>query len=176
MEDPKILFADTTARRAELMAATERLKTSLEHSVDDIKDTVKDNAAEVGKTAALVASVAFGIFVIANAILPKSDEYRQAEKYGEPDNKDHDNDRYRVADKASRQHHAAANRSRQSALTGLVGGLITTAVTNLLREQATGFLARIRQNNAINPAATPKRDEQYHSQAPTYPVSHAASL
>lgn len=173
MEDPKVLFADTTARRAELMAATERLKSSLEHSVDTIKDGIKDNAAEVGKTAGYVAAVALGVFIVADLILPKSDEYRYAEKYGEPDDDDDDDDsRYSVRNGGK----SGNRRPNQSALGALIGGLITTAVTNLLREQATGFLARIRQNNAINPAASPQRDEQYHQQAPTQPVSYASNV
>ncbi len=175
MEDPKVLFADTTARRAELMAATERLKSSLEHSVDDIKDNIKDNAAEIGKVAGYVAAVALGVFIVADLILPKSDEYRYAEKYGEPDDDDDDDDdqgRYAVQNGRK----SGTRRPNQSALGGLIGGLITTAVTNLLREQATGFLARVRQNNAINPAATPQRDEQYHQKAPTQPVSYASNV
>lgn len=173
MEDPKVLFADTTARRAELMATTERLKSSLEHSVDDIKDNIKDNAAEIGKAAGYVAAVALAVFIVADLILPKSDEYRYAEKYGEPgDDDDDDNHQYAVADRRK----SGGRNPNQSALGGLIGGLITTAVTNLLREQTTGFLARIRQNNAINPAATPQRDEQYHQKAPTQPVSYASNV
>ena len=177
MEDPKVLFADTTARRAELMAATERLKSSLEHSVDDIKDNIKDNAAEIGKTAGYVAAVALAVFVVANLILPKSDEYRYAEKYGEPDDDDDDDDDdHRAGYSVRSERKSSSRKPNQSALGGLIGGLITTAVTNLLREQATGFLARIRQNNAINPAATPQRDEQYHQKAPTQPVSYASNV
>ena len=51
MEDPKVPFADTTARRAQLMQATERFKESIQDGVDSIKS----EASEVGKTTALVA-------------------------------------------------------------------------------------------------------------------------
>lgn len=176
MEDPKVLFADTTARRAELMAATERLKSSLEHSVEDIKDNIKENAGEIGKTAGFIAAVALGVFIVADLILPKSDEYRYAEKYGEPADNDDDDDDHQGRYAGQNGHKSGRRRPNQSAIGGLIGGLITTAVTNLLREQATGFLARIRQNNAINPAATPQRDEQYHEKASTQPVSYASNV
>ena len=88
MEDPKVPFSDTTARRAQLMQATERFKSSIQDSVDSIKT----DASEVGKTTAIVAGVAFGVFLLANLILPKSAEYRYAEKYGELDDDDDDDD------------------------------------------------------------------------------------
>ena len=88
MEDPKVPFADTTARRAQLMAATERFKSSITDGVESIKD----DATEVGKTTAFVAGAALAVYLVVNAILPKSDEYRYAEKYGEPDERDYDDD------------------------------------------------------------------------------------
>jgi len=134
MEDPKVPFADTTARRAQLMAATERFKTSITDSVDSIKG----DANEIGKTAAFVGGAALAVYLVVNAILPKSAEYRYAEKYG-----------------------------------GLIGGLLTSILTNVARQQLSGFLSRIRQNNAINPTADPDQTK-YHEKAPTQPVDYTA--
>lgn len=88
MEDPKVPFADTTARRAQLMAATERFKSSISDNVD----AIKGDATEVGKTAAFVAGAALAVYLVVNTILPKSDEYRYAEKYGEPDEHEYEYD------------------------------------------------------------------------------------
>lgn len=176
MEDPKVPFADTTARRAQLMAATERFKTSITDEVE----AIKDDAAEVGKTTAFVAGAALAVYLVVNAILPKSDEYRYAEKYGEPDESDYDDaddDEYehdQVSDRPS-NHKAVkqqANQAKTSAAkSGLVAGILTSVLTNLAREQLTGFLARIRSNNAINPTAKPT---EYHEQAPTEPVDYTS--
>ena len=174
MEDPKVPFADTTARRAQLMAATERFKTSITDSVESIKG----DANEVGKTAAFVAGAALAVYLVANAILPKSDEYRYAEKYGEPDDDDFD-DEYDDDDEdapvRSSSHRAVKKQAKETqksvAASGLIGGLVTSILTNIAREQLSGFLSRIRQNNAINPAADPT---QYHEKAPTEPVDYTA--
>ena len=88
MEDPKVPFADTTARRAQLMAATERFK----HSISDSVDSLKEDATKKGRSVAFVAGAAFAVYLVANAIIPKSDEYRYAEKYGEPDDADYEDD------------------------------------------------------------------------------------
>ena len=182
MEDPKVLFADTTARRAELMKATERFKSSIEHSVESIKD----DAAETGKTVGFVAAVAFGVFVVANIILPKSAEYRYAEKYGERDDRENDAsyDDYDEADYEegkslyNKSKHQLIKESKQktqkSAVGGLIGGLVTSILTKIAREQLSNVLARIRSNNAINPGADPSTTEQYHQKAPTLPVSYAS--
>lgn len=172
MEDPKVLFADTTARRAQLMAATERLKSSITDGVESIKE----DATEVGKSTVFVAGAALAVYLVVNAILPKSDEYRYAEKYGEPDEldddyeEDDDDDQAYVrpsAHKAIKQQAKKVNKS--AAASGLIGGIITSVLTNIAREQLTGFLARIRTNNAINPTAEPA---QYHKQASTEPVDY----
>lgn len=176
MEDPKVPFADTTARRAQLMAATEQFKTSITDSVD----AIKGDAAEVGKTTAFVAGAALAVYLIANAILPKSDEYRYAEKYGEPDELDDDydeddeteDDNTSVRPSTHKAVKQQANKTQRSAAaSGLIGGLITSVLTNIAREQLTGFLARIRTNNAINPTAEPT---QYHEQAPTKSVDYTS--
>ncbi len=176
MEDPKIPFADTTARRAQLMAATERFKSSITNEFEGIKE----DATEVGKTTAFVAGAALAVYLVVNTILPKSDEYRYAEKYGEPDD-DYDDDNYDNDDENDQV--AAYSKPRKSgktkkekaqtsaARTGLIGGLITSVLTNIAREQLTGFLARIRNNNAINPTANPT---EYHEKAPTEPVNHTS--
>lgn len=169
MEDPKVPFADTTAHRAQLMAATERIKASISDSVESIKD----DATEIGKTTAFVAGVGLAVYLVVNAILPKSDEYRYAEKYGEPDD-DYDEDYDRAEDAvvpASRKQvkQQAEKTQKSAAASGLIGGLITSVLTNIAREQLTGFLARIRQNNAINPTADPT---QYHESAPKQPVNY----
>lgn len=171
MEDPKVPFADTTARRAQLMAATERFKSSITDSVESIKG----DATETGKTTALVAGAALAVYLIANAILPKSDEYRYAEKYGEPDDRYDDDDQ--DDEEAETNHQSASHKGGKSAnkkgksgaVSGLLGGIVTTVVTNIAREQLSGLLARIRNNNAINPAADPT---QYHEKAPTRPVDY----
>ena len=176
MEDPKVPFADTTARRAQLMAATEQFKTSITDSVE----TIKGDATEVGKTTAFVAGAALAVYLVVNAILPKSDEYRYAEKYGEPDEQDndHDDDDEEEDDDVYSQPSTRRAVKQQtnkkptsSAASGLIGGLLTSILTNIAREQLSGFLARIRTNNAINPTAEPT---QYHEQAPTEPVDYTS--
>lgn len=174
MEDSKVPFADTTARRAQLMQATERFKSSIQDSVESLKT----DASEVGKTTALVAGVAFGVFLLASLILPKSDEYRYAEKYGEPDDRyeaddddDDDDDTYQNrSSKALRQQVKATQKS--AATSGLISGLLTSVLTSIAREQIGGLLTRIRTNNAINPTAKPA-DAQYYEKASNQPVSYS---
>lgn len=171
MEDPKILFADTTERRAQLMAATERFKSSITDGVD----TIKEDASEVGKTVAFVAGVSLAVYLVVNAVLPKSAEYRYAEKYGEPDEVeyDYDEDDEDVPGVAPSTHKAvkrqAEKTQKSAAASGLIGGLITSVLTNIAREQLNSFIARIRQNNAVNPAASPT---EYHESATTQPVDY----
>ena len=182
MEDPKVPFADTTARRAQLMEATERFKSSIQDSVDSLKT----DASEIGKTTALVAGVAFGVFLLANLILPKSSEYRYAEKYGEPDDRyddldyddEDDEDEGEPTDRTYRTQpqkavkQQAKETQRSAAASGLIGGLLTSVLTNIAREQISGLLTRIRTNNAINPTAR-TADAQYHEKAPNEPVSYS---
>ena len=168
MEDPKVLFADTTARRAQLMAATEQFKSSITDSVESIKD----EATEVGKTTVFVAGAALAVYLVVNAILPKSDEYRYAEKYGEPDDLEYEEDEDDELSTHPSNHRAVrqpTHKPQTSAAAGLIGSIVTTILTNIAREQLSGFLARIRTNNAINPTAEPT---QYHEQAPTQPVDY----
>lgn len=169
-------FADTTARRAQLMAATERFKSSITDSVESIKG----DAGEIGKTAAFVGGAALAVYLVANIILPKSDEYRHAEKYGESADEDYDDDVEEDDDEtsappASRKavKQEAKKTQKSAAASGLIGGLVTSILTNIAREQLSGFLSRIRQNNAINPAAQPD-PTQYHEKAPTKPVDYPA--
>ena len=175
MEDPKVPFADTTARRAQLMAATERFKSSITDSVESIKG----DANEIGKTAAFVGGAALAVYLVLNAILPKSDEYRYAEKYGEPDDEEYDDeeddDDETQAQPSSRKAvgQQAKKTQKSAAASGLIGGLVTSILTNIAREQLSGFLSRIRQNNAINPTAEPDPTE-YHEKAPTKPVDYTA--
>ncbi len=177
MEDPKVPFADTTARRAQLMAATERFKTTITDEVSGIKE----DAAEVGKTTALVVGAALAVYLVVNAILPKSDEYRYAEKYGEPEEEDYSDEddededdqasTYPSNQKAVKQQ--AKKTQSSAAKSGLVAGIVTSVLTNIAREQLSGFLARIRSNNAINPTADPT---EYHEKAPTEPVNYTSSV
>lgn len=173
MEDPKVPFADTTARRAQLMAATERFKSSITDSVDSIKG----DAGQIGKTAAFVGGAALAVYLVASAILPKSDEYRYAEKYGELDDRDDDGE---YDDDDDEPVHPSAHRAgkkeakgtkKSAASSGLIGGLLTTVLTAVAREQLSGLLSRIRNNNAINPAAKPT---EYHEKAETQPVEYPA--
>jgi len=176
MEDPKVPFADTTARRAQLMAATERFKDSITDSVDSIKG----DATELGRTAAFVAGAALAVYLVVNAVLPKSDEYRYAEKYGEPDDRDYDDEDDSYDEdleaaapstrKAVKKH--AKETQKAAAASGLIGGLVTSVLTNIAREQLMGFLARIRQNNAINPTADPT---QYHEKATSQPARYTSA-
>jgi hypothetical protein len=170
MEDPKILFADTTERRAQLMAATERFKSSITDGVD----TIKEDASEIGKTAAFVAGVSLAVYLVVNAVLPKSAEYRYAEKYGEPDEAGYDYDEdeatHGIAPSARKVVKRQAEKTQKSAAaSGLIGGLVTSVLTNIAREQLTSFIARIRQNNAVNPVASPT---EYHESAATKPVDY----
>lgn len=174
MEDPKVPFADTTARRAQLMAATERFKTSITDSVESIKG----DANEIGKTAAFVGGAAFAVYLVLNTILPKSDEYRYAEKYGEPDEENYDDDaeneeEYTQPSSRKVVDQQAKKTQKSAAASGLIGGLVTSILTNIAREQLSGFLSRIRQNNAINPTAEPD-PTQYHEKAPTKPADYTA--
>ncbi|RYC67034.1 hypothetical protein [Spirosoma sordidisoli] len=176
MEDPKVPFADTTARRAQLMAATERFKDSITDSVDSIKG----DATELGRTAAFVAGAALAVYLVVNAVLPKSDEYRYAEKYGEPEDRDYDDEDDSYDEdleaaapstrKAVKKH--AKETQKAAAASGLIGGLVTSVLTNIAREQLMGFLARIRQNNAINPTADPT---QYHEKATSQPARYTSA-
>nr|WP_026262008.1 hypothetical protein [Spirosoma panaciterrae] len=170
MEDPKVPFADTTARRAELMAATERLKSSISNGVE----TIKEDATELGKTTLFVAGAALAVYLVVNAVLPKSEEYRYAEKYGEPDEEEYDSDYDDdESDDVSSKHRVVRSQAptveKTAAVSGLISGILTTVLTNIAREQLTGFLARIRSNNAINPTAEPT---DYHEQASTQPVDY----
>ena len=180
MEDPKVPFADTTARRAQLMAATERFKTSITDSVD----LIKGDANEVGKTAAFVGGAALAVYLIVNAILPKSDEYRYAEKYGEHEDRDFSRERDDDSDEddedgsmqsPTRQiiKKQAKETQKSAAASGLIGGLVTSVLTNIARQQLSRFLSRIRQNNAINPIAKPD-PTKYYEKAPTQPVDYTA--
>lgn len=167
IEDPKIPFADTTARRAQLMAATERFKTSISDGVE----SVKQDATEIGKTVVFVGGVALAVYLVVNAILPKSNDDR--ERYASLDERD-DEDELESSYKHAAERRAAlaqATNTRTSAVAGMVSGILTTVLTNIAREQLTGFLARIRTNNAINPTAEPT---QYHEQAPTEPVDYTS--
>ncbi len=177
MEDPDVPFADTTARRAQLMEATERFKSSIETEVKSMKNEAQD----LGKTAALVAGVALGVFIVANAIIPKSPEYRYAEKYGERDDDDkeeeydtdydEDDDRPLAVASPVTAKKITKESQKSGAKSGIIAGLVTTILTNLAREQLSGLLTRITQNNAINPAAKPT-EAQFHAYAPTQPVSY----
>ena len=176
MEDPKVPFADTTARRAQLMAATEKFKSSITDGVEGIKG----DATEVGKTTAFVAGAALAVYLVVNILLPKSDEYRYAEKYGEPDELEEyeeDNDEMEDDQGFSRPSNYKVVKQKadkvktSTATSGLIGGIVTSVLTNIAREQLSGFLARIRSNNAINPTAEPT---DYHEQAPTEPVDYTS--
>lgn len=168
MEDPKVPFADTTARRAQLMQATERFKESIQGGVDSLKT----DASEIGKTTALVAGVAFGVFLLTSLILPKSKEYRFAEKYGERDDDEDEDDDDNVSYRQPRNvAQKQANGTQKSAAGGLIGGLLTSVLTTIARQQVSGLLTRIRNNNAINPTAKPA-EPQYHEKAPVQPVDY----
>lgn len=190
MEDPKVLFADTTARRAELMKATERFKSSIQNSVESLKT----DATENGKTIALVAGVALGVFLIASAILPKSAEYRRAEKYGERDD-DEDDDRAMYAsydgydgdeeevetknpyEKPKHQLIKEKKETAQkSAIGGLIGGLLTSIITSVAKEQLSSAITRFRTTNAVNSGASPYTTEQSYQNAPAQPASYSSQL
>lgn len=149
-QDPKILFADTTARRAQLMAATENFKTSLSEGIEDMKE----EASALGKTVAIVAGAGIAVYLVANAILPKSEEYRFAEKYGEPDDDDYDDEGNLIYPTPSRtEKKVKKEATKTGAVSGIVSGVLTTVLTNLAKNQLNGFIDRIRSNNAINPDA-----------------------
>ncbi|GAB3565882.1 hypothetical protein GCM10027578_14130 [Spirosoma luteolum] len=164
MEDPKVLFADTTARRAQLIAATERIKSSITDNVESIRE----DATEVGKTVAFVAGVSLAVYLVVNAVLPKSDEYRFAEKYGEPDEDDYDEDGALLTPASRRQVKQTKETAQKTgAATGLISGLLTSVLTNIARQQLTGFIDRIRTNNAPTSTASPTIGRQYHTETPT---------
>lgn len=163
MEDPKVLFSDTTARRAQLMAATEQYKASISNNVD----AIKVDANEAGKTIAIVAGFSLAVYLVVNAVLPKSEAYRYAEKYGEPDNE--------TIDLADHETPAANGKrtkqpKRSSALSGLLGGIVTSALTAIVRQELANFVERTRQNNSINSTASPTSGNQYPKAAQTDPA------
>jgi len=186
MEDPKVLFADTTARRAELMKATERFKTSIQNSVESLKG----DAAETGKTVAFVAAVAVGVFIVANAILPKSDEYRRAEKYGERDDDDDeayasydeydDDDDVETNNPYKKSKHQLVREKEQtakkSAIGGMIGGLLTSVLTSVAREQLSGAITRFRNTNAINSGESTYQTEPYKQNAPAQSAHYTPQL
>jgi hypothetical protein len=191
MEDPKVLFADTTARRAELMKATERFKSSIQNSVESLKT----DATENGKTIALVAGVALGVFIIANAILPKSAEYRYAEKYGERDDDEDDDDRAMHAsydgydgdedevetkNPYKKPKHQLIKEKREtaqkSAIGGLIGGLLTSIITSVAKEQLSKAITRFQTNNAVNSGSEPYTTEQSYQNPTAQPVSYTSPV
>ncbi|MGA0556970.1 hypothetical protein ACO2Q8_09990 [Larkinella sp. VNQ87] len=142
--DTNVPFSDTSARRAELMEATEQYKSSIESNVK----ALKEDAAEVGKTVALVAGVCLAAYVVASILLPKSDKSDEDEY--EVD--DYEEDEPYVANStrahARRAAKAAEEAPKKSAISGAITGILTSILTNLARQQATEFISRLRQNNA----------------------------
>lgn len=141
--DTNVPFSDTAARRAELMEATEQYKSSIETNVK----ALKEDAAEVGKTVALVAGVCLAVFVVASIVLPKSDK----------SDHDYDADDYETDNGyAGESIHAHARRAAKaaeeaparSAIGGAITGIVTSILTNLARQQVTDFISRLRQDNA----------------------------
>jgi hypothetical protein len=141
--DTNVPFSDTSARRAELMEATEQYKSSIESNVK----ALKEDAAEVGKTVALVAGVCLAVFVVASIVLPKSDksdlEYDD-DDYEEVDDYAGGSTRSQVRRAAK----AAEEAPAKSAIGGAITGIVTSILTNLARQQVTDFISRLRQNNA----------------------------
>jgi len=153
--DPNVPFADTSARRAELMEATEKYKSSIESNVESLKG----DATEVGKTVALVAGVCVAVFVVASIILPD---------FGSDEDEDEDEDSVYAGNStrahAARAAKAAEDAPKKSAIGGAITGILTSIATNIARQQVNQFISRLRQNNAESqPAAT----SQY-SQPATY--------
>ncbi|MRS61125.1 hypothetical protein [Larkinella terrae] len=132
-------FSDTSARRAELMEATEHYKSSIESNVKELKE----DAVEAGKTVALVAGVCLAVFVVASIVLPKSDK----------SDSDYDEDDYEEVGNSTRAHvrraaKAAEEAPAKSAIGGAITGIVTSILTNLARQQVTDFISRLRQDNA----------------------------
>ncbi|MFC5410883.1 hypothetical protein ACFPMF_16305 [Larkinella bovis] len=138
--DTNVPFSDTAARRAELMEATEQYKSSIESNVK----ALKEDAAEVGKTVALVAGVCLAAYVVASIVLPKSDKT-------EDDYDAEEDDAYAggsVRDHARRAAKAAEEAPKRSAIGGAITGIVTSILTNIARQQLTDFISRLRQDNA----------------------------
>ena len=142
--DTNVPFSDTSARRAELMEATEQYKSSIESNVK----ALKEDAVEVGKTVALVAGVCLAVYVVASIVVPKShknddrydddDDYEEADDYAGGSTRAH----------ARRAAKAAEEAPARSAIGGAITGIVTSILTNLARQQVTDFISRLRQNNA----------------------------
>lgn len=159
--DPNVPFADTSARRAELMEATEQYKSSIESNVSSLKQ----DASEVGKTVALVAGVCVGIYLVASLILPNSSD--DDEDDHEDDYYDEKSDTYYPKDSqkahTARAAKAAEDAPKKSAIGGAITGILTAAVTTIIREQANNYLkSRFLNNNAatqqpasVRPYSTP---------------------
>ncbi|GAB3269205.1 hypothetical protein GCM10027347_39090 [Larkinella harenae] len=139
--DTNVPFSDTSARRAELMEATEQYKNSIEANVK----ALKEDAAEVGKTVALVAGVCLAAYVVASIVLPKSD--KPDVDYDE-DDEEAEYSGGSARDHARRAAKAAEDAPKKSAIGGAITGIVTSILTNLARQQLTEFISRIRQNNA----------------------------
>ncbi len=146
MENANIPFADTTARRAHLMAVTEEHRTTITKTVD----TMKGDAEETGKALAVVAVAAVGVFLLANALLPRSDEYRYAEQYGEPEDDDNQD---RVRPSVTQQVLGQQNDRRSDGLNlwAVLGGALTPVLTNLARQQLSQFVTRLTNHDATEP-------------------------
>jgi hypothetical protein len=155
--DPNVPFSDTSARRAALMEATEQYKSSIESNVQ----LLKEDAAEVGKSVALVSGVCLAVYLVANAILPN---------FGSDDDEDEDSDvdvdGVPTHVHAKRAAKAAEEAPTKSAIGGAITGLLTSVLTNIARQQVTDFISRLRQNNA-NQQPTPT---QYPHTATYNPV------
>ncbi|RRA98833.1 hypothetical protein [Larkinella rosea] len=137
--DTNVPFSDTSARRAELMEATEQYKSSIETNVK----ALKEDAAEVGKTVALVAGVCLAVYVVASIVIPKSDK----------SDSNYDEDDYEEVGESTRAHarraaKAAEEAPARSAIGGAITGIVTSILTNLARQQVTDFISRLRQDNA----------------------------
>ncbi|WP_234736095.1 hypothetical protein [Tellurirhabdus bombi] len=159
--DPNVFFSDTSARRAELMEATEEYKSRIETNVNSLKG----EATEVGKTVALVAGVCVAVYLVANLILPdsKSDEEEDEEAYY-----DEDADKYYPKHSQKAQVHratkAAEDAPKKSAIGGAIMGILTSVATNFARQQAMNYLSRLTHNNAAK--------QQPASVQPTQPASY----
>ncbi|WP_266369179.1 hypothetical protein [Tellurirhabdus rosea] len=162
--DPNVPFSDTSARRAELMEATEQYKSRIETNVSSLKG----DASEVGKTVAIVAGVSLAVYLIASLILPKDRDQDEEEAYY-----DEDADEYYPQHSQKAMTHratkAAESAPKKSAISGAIMGIVTSIATAYAKDQALKYVSRFTQNNASKQPYASGRQTQPSPYQSVYP-------
>jgi len=158
--DPNVPFSDTSARRAELMQATEQYKHSIENNVSSLKG----DATEVGKTVAIVAGVSLAVYLLASILLPKGKDGSDLDDDDEDAYYDEEADEYYPKHSQKARTHravkAAESAPKKSAIGGAIMGILTSIATNYAKQQAMTYISGLRKTNASQPSASTVRPTQ----------------